>query len=84
MHSIIGFVAILNRWLIQLCPYNGTGVVIKLVYIILLLIYAPKKVKIKIFSLLMAVVVTFTAIALISIFALCNQKMSKRFRLAMV
>ena len=69
---------------LRMSTINGTGVVIELVYIILFLIYAPKKVKIKIFSLLMVVVVTFTAIALISIFALCNQKMSKRLRLAMV
>lgn len=49
---------------------NGTGVVIELVYVILFLIYAPKKVKRKIFSLFIAVIVTFSAIALISVFAL--------------
>lgn len=49
---------------------NGTGAVIELVYVILYLIYAPKKVKTKIFSIFMAVVVTFSIIASVSYFAL--------------
>jgi len=49
---------------------NGTGAVIEIVYVLLFLIYAEKKTKIKIFALFMAVIVFFSGIALISILAL--------------
>lgn len=49
---------------------NGTGAAIELVYVFMFLFYAPKKIKTKIFSLFMVVVVTFAIIALVSLFAL--------------
>ncbi|KAL6962351.1 Bidirectional sugar transporter sweet1 [Sarracenia purpurea var. burkii] len=49
---------------------NGTGAVIETVYVLLFIIYAPKKEKCKILSLFILVISLFAAIALISILAL--------------
>ncbi|XP_057866153.1 bidirectional sugar transporter SWEET1 [Cryptomeria japonica] len=49
---------------------NGTGAVIEIVYVLLFLIYAEKKTKIKIFAFFMVVIVVFSGIALVSILAL--------------
>jgi len=48
---------------------NGTGAAIEIVYVLLFLIYAEKKTKAKIFGIFMAVIVTFSTIALVSVLA---------------
>ncbi|CAI0625429.1 unnamed protein product, partial [Linum tenue] len=49
---------------------NGTGAAIEIVYVLLFLVFAPKKVKAKIGSLFAAVLSVFAVIALVSLFAL--------------
>lgn len=49
---------------------NGTGALIETIYVLTFLVYAPKKIKAKIFSLFMVVIVGFGIIALISVLAL--------------
>ncbi|KAL4273841.1 hypothetical protein GQ457_13G022210 [Hibiscus cannabinus] len=49
---------------------NGTGAVIESIYVIVFIIYAPKKEKAKILGLFAFVLTVFSAVALISLFAL--------------
>jgi solute carrier family 50 protein (sugar transporter) len=49
---------------------DGTGIAIELIYVLLFLFYAPKKIKTKIFTLFMVVLVGCATIALVSLFAL--------------
>ncbi|CAA0809985.1 Bidirectional sugar transporter SWEET1 [Striga hermonthica] len=49
---------------------NGTGAAIEIVYVMIFILYAPKKEKYKIFGLLSIVLAVFATIALVSIFAL--------------
>lgn len=49
---------------------NGTGAVIEIVYVLVFLIYAPKKEKGKIGALFAFALGAFTAVALVSVFAL--------------
>nr|WAJ59871.1 SWEET family protein 12 [Heracleum moellendorffii] len=53
---------------------NGTGAVIELIYVLMFLIYAPKKEKRKIFGLLMIVLTLFGTVALVSVLALHHNK----------
>ncbi|XP_062159019.1 bidirectional sugar transporter SWEET1 [Alnus glutinosa] len=49
---------------------NGTGAAIEFIYVVIYIIYAPKKEKAKISGLLMFVLTVFSTVALVSIFAL--------------
>ncbi|KAK8365829.1 hypothetical protein V6Z12_A02G080900 [Gossypium hirsutum] len=49
---------------------NGTGAAVESIYVLIFIIYAPKKEKAKIFGLFTFVLTVFTAVALISLFAL--------------
>ncbi|XP_071722821.1 bidirectional sugar transporter SWEET1-like [Rutidosis leptorrhynchoides] len=49
---------------------NGTGTVIELIYVILFLIYAPKKERVKIFGLITVIIAIFSLVVLVSLFAL--------------
>lgn len=49
---------------------NGTGAAIEFIYVVIYIIYAPKKEKAKISGLLMFVLTVFSAVALVSLFAL--------------
>ncbi|KAH6812935.1 Nodulin MtN3 family protein [Perilla frutescens var. frutescens] len=49
---------------------NGTGIVIESIYIVVFLLYAPKKEKTKILALLLVVLSIFTLDILVSLFAL--------------
>ncbi|XP_028554265.1 bidirectional sugar transporter SWEET1a [Dendrobium catenatum] len=49
---------------------NGTGAVIEAIYVLIFLIYAPKKVKARMFGLLALVSSLFAAVALISVLSL--------------
>ncbi|KAF5735463.1 Bidirectional sugar transporter SWEET1 -like protein [Tripterygium wilfordii] len=49
---------------------NGTGAGIEIIYVLLFIFYAPKKEKAKILGLFTAVLALFSAVALISLFAL--------------
>ncbi|KAM7507845.1 hypothetical protein LguiA_018298 [Lonicera macranthoides] len=49
---------------------NGTGAAIESIYVLIFLIFAPKKEKAKILGLLTFVLAVFTVIALVSVFAL--------------
>ncbi|KAL8110368.1 hypothetical protein AgCh_026185 [Apium graveolens] len=53
---------------------NGTGAVIEFIYVLMFLIYAPKKEKTKIFGILMIVLTLFATIAFVSVFALHHKK----------
>ncbi|XP_021898517.1 bidirectional sugar transporter SWEET1-like [Carica papaya] len=55
---------------ILVATINGTGTVIEAIYILLFLIFAPKKEKAKIFGLLVLVLAVFAALASISLFVL--------------
>ncbi|KAL8485324.1 hypothetical protein ACS0TY_027573 [Phlomoides rotata] len=64
-----------NNYLVS--AINGTGAVIECVYVLIFLIYAPKKEKTKILALLFCIITIFATIALVSVFAFMNQ-MKKR------
>ncbi|KAL2519921.1 Bidirectional sugar transporter SWEET1 [Forsythia ovata] len=49
---------------------NGTGAVIESIYVMIFLIFAPKKEKAKIFGLLLVIIAVFSAVAFVSVFAL--------------
>ncbi|CAA0831671.1 Bidirectional sugar transporter SWEET1 [Striga hermonthica] len=49
---------------------NGTGAAIEIVYVMIFLVYAPKREKCKILGLLSIVLAVFATIALVSVFAL--------------
>ncbi|GFQ02372.1 bidirectional sugar transporter sweet1, partial [Phtheirospermum japonicum] len=49
---------------------NGTGAAIESVYVLIFLVFAPKKEKVKILGLLIIVLAVFGAVALVSLFAL--------------
>lgn len=49
---------------------NGAGSAIESIYVLVFLIFAPKKEKAKIFGLFMAVITVFAAVALVSLLAL--------------
>lgn len=53
---------------------NGTGAGIEAIYVLIFLIYAPKKEKLKILGLLTFVLTVFCTVALVSLFALHHQK----------
>ncbi|KAL8134375.1 hypothetical protein AgCh_009414 [Apium graveolens] len=53
---------------------NGTGAGIEAIYVLIFLIYAPKKEKLKILGILTFVLTVFCTIAFISIFVLHHQK----------
>lgn len=53
---------------------NGTGAGIEAIYVLIFLIYAPKKEKLKILELLTFVLIVFCTVALVSLFALHHQK----------
>ncbi|KAL5982661.1 hypothetical protein ACLOJK_016736 [Asimina triloba] len=53
---------------------NGTGAVIESVYVIIFLIYAPKKGKVKIMGLLALALTVFAAVVLVSLIPLHGQK----------
>ena len=48
---------------------NGTGAGIEAIYVLIFLIYAPKKEKAKVFGLVTFVLVAFSTVALVSVFA---------------
>ncbi|KAL9449666.1 hypothetical protein AB3S75_011565 [Citrus x aurantiifolia] len=48
---------------------NGTGAVIEIIYVLIFLLFAPKKEKAKIFGLFMLVLTVFAAVALVSLLA---------------
>uniref|UniRef100_A0A162AB38 Bidirectional sugar transporter SWEET n=1 Tax=Daucus carota subsp. sativus TaxID=79200 RepID=A0A162AB38_DAUCS len=52
---------------------NGTGASIEAIYVLIFIIYAPKKEKLKILGILAFVLALFSTIALISVFALHHQ-----------
>lgn len=52
---------------------NGTGAVIEAIYVIIFIIYAPKKPRKRMCGLLVLVISLFTMVALVSIFALHGQ-----------
>ncbi|XP_027090960.1 bidirectional sugar transporter SWEET1-like [Coffea eugenioides] len=52
---------------------NGTGAAIEIIYVLIFLIFAPKKEKTKIFSILVLVITAFAAVALVSLFVLHGQ-----------
>jgi solute carrier family 50 protein (sugar transporter) len=52
---------------------NGTGVVIESIYVIIFLIFAPPKLRVKMFGLLMLVISIFSTVALVSVLALHGQ-----------
>ncbi|XP_042036665.1 bidirectional sugar transporter SWEET1-like [Salvia splendens] len=58
---------------------NGTGVVIESVYVLIFLVYAPKKEKGKIMALLFVILAIFSTVALVSIFALKQEKKRQFF-----
>lgn len=49
---------------------NGTGAVIETLYVLIFIVYAPKKEKAKIFGILTLVLTIFAAVAFVSLFAL--------------
>jgi len=49
---------------------NGTGAVIETIYVLIFMVYAPKKEKLKIGGLLALILSLFAAVALASVFAL--------------
>lgn len=53
---------------------NGTGAVIESIYVLIFLIYAPKKEKMKILGLLSFILTVFCTVALVSLFALHDKK----------
>ncbi|KAL3513784.1 hypothetical protein ACH5RR_026501 [Cinchona calisaya] len=53
---------------------NGTGAAIESIYVLIFLIFAPKKEKAKIFSLFGLVITLFAAVVLVSLFALHGPK----------
>lgn len=53
---------------------NGTGAGIEAIYVLIFLIYAPKKEKMKILGLLIFVLAVFGSVALVSVFALHHKK----------
>ncbi|XXG70916.1 hypothetical protein AAC387_Pa07g0284 [Persea americana] len=53
---------------------NATGAAIESIYVVIFLIYAPKKLKAKMMGLLLLALSVFSAIALISLFALHGKK----------
>ncbi|KAL1831160.1 hypothetical protein DCAR_0101141 [Daucus carota subsp. sativus] len=53
---------------------NGTGAVIEAVYVLIFLIFAPKKEKMKIFGILMVILTIFGTVAFVSMFALHHNK----------
>jgi len=57
-----------NNLLVSTINFTGAG--IELVYVLMFLYYAPKKIKAKIFTLFALVIAAFAAIALVSVFAL--------------
>ncbi|KAJ1703307.1 hypothetical protein LUZ63_003086 [Rhynchospora breviuscula] len=52
---------------------NGTGAVIEAIYVMIFLIFAPPKMRIRMFGLLMVVISIFSAVALVSLLALHGQ-----------
>ncbi|KAL3504341.1 hypothetical protein ACH5RR_034182 [Cinchona calisaya] len=52
---------------------NGTGAAIEIIYVLVFLIFAPKKEKTKIFCLFVLVLTVFAAVVLVSLFALHGQ-----------
>lgn len=53
---------------------NGAGAAIEVIYVLIFLIFAPKKEKGRIFSLFVLVLTVFAAVAFISLFALHGPK----------
>lgn len=53
---------------------NGTGAVLETVYVVIFLIFAPKKAKARMLGLLLLVVSVFATVALVSVLALHGQK----------
>ncbi|GAA0162760.1 hypothetical protein LIER_18784 [Lithospermum erythrorhizon] len=53
---------------------NGTGAVLEFIYVLVFLIFAPRKEKAKIFGLLVLVLALFAAVVFISLFALHDNK----------
>ncbi|XP_078434745.1 nodulin MtN3 family protein [Wolffia australiana] len=53
---------------------NGTGAVLETVYVVIFLIFAPKKAKAKMLSLLLVLVSVFATVALVSVLALHGEK----------
>lgn len=48
---------------------NGTGAAIEIIYVLIFLLFAPKKEKAKIFGLFMLVLTVFAAVVLVSLLA---------------
>ncbi|KAK6131491.1 hypothetical protein DH2020_034768 [Rehmannia glutinosa] len=57
---------------------NGTGAVIETVYVLIFLIFAPKKEKAKILGLLLCILAIFSTIALVSVFAFHGKPKKKQ------
>ncbi|XP_042031859.1 bidirectional sugar transporter SWEET1-like [Salvia splendens] len=66
-----------NNYLVS--AINGTGVVIESVYVLIFLVYAPKKEKGRIMALLFVILAIFSTVALVSIFALKQEKKRQLF-----
>ncbi|KAI3460511.1 hypothetical protein Pfo_017174 [Paulownia fortunei] len=56
---------------------NGSGGVIESIYVLIFLIFAPKKEKAKVLGLLLCILALFSAVALVSIFAIHKEKQRK-------
>ncbi|KAH6782579.1 Nodulin MtN3 family protein [Perilla frutescens var. frutescens] len=61
-----------NNYLVS--AINGTGVVIESVYVLIFVVFAPKKEKGKILALLLCILAIFSTVALVSIFAFKQEK----------
>ncbi|KAI3464611.1 hypothetical protein Pfo_021274 [Paulownia fortunei] len=57
---------------------NGTGAVIESVYVLIFLIFAPRKEKAKILGLLLCILAIFSTIALVSVFAFHGQSKKQK------
>ncbi|CAI9778046.1 unnamed protein product [Fraxinus pennsylvanica] len=62
---------------IMVTAINGTGVLIESVYVLIFLIFAPKKEKEKILGLLISILAVFSTIAAVSVFGLHESKKRK-------
>ena len=53
---------------------NGTGAVLESVYVVIFLIFAPKKTKVKMLGLLLVILSVFAVVVLVSVLALHGEK----------
>ncbi|XP_073135536.1 bidirectional sugar transporter SWEET1-like isoform X2 [Henckelia pumila] len=63
---------------ILLTAINGTGAVIESIYVLIFLVFAPKKEKANILGLLLCILVVFSTVALISFFAFDHRPKTRK------